>query len=329
MALVGVVSMGVAMRWGLAGRVPLVWDLARLRHAHAHLAYYGLLVPLAWCVWAACGLSRPGPRTLVAYALAVAAAIVGFLRAGYAPEAIVGSTVVGGIWWLSAVPSWRRMPDRDDPLAALLPGMTLALACVPFVARTTRRDPAMALAWVSTFLAALLLLVVVPSALAARGARRPWPALLVFGTLGALALGVWPHSLARLGLAVFGLLLLPVRWPPMPAHLSMAWAGLGLGAVAMATGWLPNVRPVVLGAIHFAALSVALPSFAGPLGLPDRHAAWGVHHGAVGLLCVPLVLQAFGAGRWTWDAAALGGSLLALELLGVGLMAVHRALRRA
>ncbi|MCB9610488.1 MAG: hypothetical protein H6716_28120 [Polyangiaceae bacterium] len=315
-ALVATLLAGVAMRWALAGRVPMVWDFAQLRHAHAHLAYYGVLIPLAWLGWASTGLRWPSLATCAVYAGFVILATLGFLRAGYAPEAIVGSTVVGGIWLWSAWATRERLSQWTDPLGGLLPGMILALACVPFVARFTRVEPALAQQWVATFLSALLLLVVLPTALGVLRVRRLWPLLLATGVLGSLGLGVWPHPVALVGLAVFGILLLPWRFEGVPLHLRVVWSALGLGVVGMAVGVLPNVRPVVLGAIHFAALSVALPSMAGLLRLNPDSPLWWLHHGAVVLLCAPLVAQAFAAGAWTWEVSAIGGTGVLLAAVG-------------
>jgi len=317
LSLLLTVFAGVTMRWALAGAFVMPLDFARVRHAHAHLAYYGLLVPVAWGAWHARGLSLPSPVTGGVYGVAVLLSIVGFLRAGYAPEAIVGSTVVGAVWLASGWRTRARLRDLQDPLGGMLPGLVLCLACVPFVARFTRAAPALGQAWVATFLAALLFLVVVPTALGLLEVRRPWPALVGAGTLGSLALGVWPHPVGYLGLAVYGLLVLPVRWTEHPLHLRATWTALGLGVLAMAAGLLPNTRPVVIGAIHFTALSVALPSFASLTEVPRDGWGWWVHHGAVGLLCAPIVWQAFGGGAWTWTAAAVGGSVVGLEVLGL------------
>ena len=228
----------------------------------------------------------------------------------------MGSTVVGGIWLWSASATRERLTIWTDPLGGLLPGMILALACVPFVARFTRVEPALAQQWVATFLSALLLLVVLPTALGVLRVRRAWPLLLTSGVLGSLGLGVWPHPVALFGLAVFGVLLLPWRFEGVPLHLRVVWSALGLGVVGMAVGALPNVRPVVLGAIHFAALSVALPSMAGLLRLNQDSPLWWLYHGAVVLLCAPLVAQAFAAGRWTWEVSAIGGTGVLLGAAG-------------
>ncbi len=317
LSLLLTVFAGATMRWVLAGALVMPLDFARVRHAHAHLAYYGLLIPVAWTAWQARGLSLPSPWTGGVYGVAVLLSVVGFLRAGYAPEAIMGSTVVGAVWLSSGWRTRGRLRDLQDPLGGMLPGMALALACVLFVARFTRAAPALGQAWVATFLAALLFLVVVPTALGLLKVRRPWPALLGAGTLGSLALGVWPHPVAQLGLALYGLLVLPVRWAEHPLHLRAMWTALGLGVMGMAAGLLPNTRPVVIGAIHFTALSVALPSFASLAGLPRDGWGWWIHHGAVGLLCAPIVWQAFGGGAWTWTTAAVGGTVVALEALAV------------
>ncbi|TNE89035.1 MAG: hypothetical protein EP330_12610 [Deltaproteobacteria bacterium] len=317
LCLVLTAAAGVVMRWALAGRIGMPWDFARLRHAHAHLAYYGVLVPLAWWAWRQAGIALPSAWTLLGYGAAVALSIVGFLRAGYAVEAIVGSTVVAGVWLVSAWRARARVRTWDDPLGALLPGMVLALACVPFVARFTRRDPGLAQQWVATFLAGMLLLVVLPSCLSALQVRRPWPALLVAGALGAAALGIWSTPVAGVGLLALALLVFPWRWS-VPLHVGVVWALFALGLAAMGVGLVPNTRPVVIGAVHFMALSVCLPSLVAVPGAPLEHRGWWGHHVSVGLLCLPIVLQAFGAEAWTYLAAAVGGTLVLLELVLVG-----------
>ena len=87
--------------------------------------------------------------------------------------------------------------------------------------------------------------------------------------------------------------------------------GIGVGLLAMGAGWLPNVRPVVIGAIHFLVLGPLLASMA-PLWLqrsvPVR--AWCVSHLGVVLLAAPLLVQGLGAGPWNLDLSALGGSVV-------------------
>lgn len=310
-ALAGTLLLGAWLRWGLTGRLPLVGDFANLRHAHSHLGYYGVLFPLAWAGWRQAGAETPGPRVLAVYAAATALAFVGFLRAGYGIEAIVGSTVAGIVWLATG---WRlrgRVAAWSDPLAPVLPGIVGAMACVPFVAMTLRSDPATAQALVATFLGALLLAVMVPSAFAARGVAVPGaPLLTLAALLGACSLGIWPAWPARIGLAGYGLWLVTAFGRrSLPLHLRLVWGLVGVGLVGMAAGLLPNVRPVVIGAIHFLVLSPVLGSLAAArLPRPLAPGAWWFNHAFVALLAAPLAAQGFGAGAWTMTLSAIGGT---------------------
>ena len=81
----------------------------------------------------------------------------------------------------------------------------------------------------------------------------------------------------------------------------------------MAVGVVPNVRPVVIGAIHFAILGPVLGSFCFPLlGETIPPLAWWVGLLAVTILTVPLVVQGMGGGPWTSTASASGGTLVAM-----------------
>ena len=342
LALLGAMTLGAYLRWVLAGKLPLDWDFAHLRHAHSHLGYYGLLFPLAWLGWRRAGVALPGPRVLLIYGLANAVAFLGFGRAGYGPEAIVGSTVVAAIWlWTS----WRlreRWRDLGDPLAGVLPGVIAAEACVPFIAYFLDRDEALAYGLVTMFLTLLLLAVIVPSALSALGLRVSWLALLTTALLSAAALGPWHVLPTRLGLAAYALLLAWTILTPRgrvgssssdsirnltigpdsdscdstsTTHLRAVWTVLTLGMLGMATGWLPNTRPVVIGAIHFLVLSPVLGSLM-PLWLRRDLPvwAWWVYHGFVVLLAAPLAAigLGLGAGARMLNASALGGTLVLL-----------------
>lgn len=302
-------GLGATLRWFLTGRLNIYWDFAHLRHAHSHLGYYGALFPLCWLAWSSVGAPTPGRTMAAIYGGATALAFFGFIRVGYGPEAIVGSAVIGIIWVISAWPLRRRMADWRDPLGAVLPGVLLAEACIPPIALFLHRDPALSHAFVVTFLAGLLFVVALPSALAALKLATPWPLLLIFGGLGAAAFGVWPSPLARAGLAALGgLLCWRLLASRAPLHLRGVWLAVGLGLLTMAAGLLPDRHPVVIGAIHFLILSPVLGTFAliwRPQLAPPW--AWWLYHGAVGLLCAPLVLRGFGADVWTLFISAAGG----------------------
>jgi hypothetical protein len=312
-ALAGTLLLGVWLRWALAGTLPIWGDFGHIRHGHSHLGYFGVLFPLAWLGWRSVGAPVPGGRALRVYGLATAVAFAGFLRAGYGVEAIAGSTVVGGIWLISAWRLRRHVLVPDDALAPVLPGVILAELCIPFIAVTLDSSPTQAEGWVATFLALLLLMVLVPSSLAVRGVRLPGAPLFgLAGALGAAALGAWPGVLPRVGLGLYAVWLLRIALvaPRLPLHLRSAWAAVGLGLGGVAVAILPNVRPVAIGAIHFMILGPVVASLA-PTVLrraPVPEPAWWLGHGLVALLSVPLVLQGMGAGAWTLTASALGGT---------------------
>lgn len=309
------VVLGAWLRLALAGRATLVGDFSNLLHAHSHLGYFGVLFPLAWAGWKGAGAPVPGARWMAVYAVATVLSFVGFLRAGYGPEAIAGSTLVGLIWLGSAWGIRDRVLRPDDPLALVPPGVVGAMACVPFIALNLRSNPPLAQGLIATFLAVLLLAVIAPSALAARGIRAvASPVLAACALLGALSLGIWPSAPARAGLALYAAWLVSVgREGSLPLHLRGAWALVGAGLLAMAAGLLPNVRPVVIGAIHFMVLSPLLGTLARgwlPRSLPEP--AWWVLHLLVVLLAGPLVMQGLGGGVWTLTASAAGGVGVAL-----------------
>jgi hypothetical protein len=327
LAVIGVVGLGVWMRWSLVGVVSLPRPFGFLRHAHSHLGYFGLLFPLAWLAWRTTAARIPGPRVLVVYALATALATVGFISSGYGPVAIVGSTLVGAIWVFSALPLAPRMMAFDDPLAVVLPGLVFSFACVPPVALNLRTDPDLAYAFVATFLAGLLFLAIIPACLVAADVRlRAWPTLLVSGAFAAAFLGVAPDLLPRLGLLAFAAHLVAVaRAPPLPTHARVAWWGLVVGLFALGLGLVPNIRSVAVGATHFTILGPVLATLS-PLAIA-RHVppwAWWIGHATWSAMAAALLAQAFDGRPWTWTVAAATGTLTALwwlVVVGTGLSA--------
>lgn len=310
-SLIVAMLVGVWMRWMLAGAVPVSVPWNHVRHAHSHLGYFGVLFPLAWLGWRSAGARVPGRAVIAAYSVANVAAFVGFWRRGYGPLAIVASTCIAGFWLWSAF-ALRDRPSRvRDPLGMVPFGIVLSLACVPPIAINLRSNPTLAHGFVSTFLAGLLFVVIVPSAFAARRiSPGPWPAFLLVAVLAALCLGVAPHPVTRAGLLSYAAMIVaPCFSKRLELHARLPWALVGLGLGALALGVLPNTRSVALGAVHFLILGPVLATLA-PVWLtrPPPAWAWWLGHLAWGTMSAALVLQAFVTSSWTWFAAAVGGT---------------------
>lgn len=312
-------AIGLWLRWQLAGVELLPWladiPFAYARHAHSHLGYYAVLIPLAWHAWRQRGL-RISPALGLAYAAATVAATIGFLRAGYGLAGIIGSTAVGGIWLVVSFRTMRRA-GRDSLLALVFPGTVLAMACIPVIALSLRRDPAFASAAVRSFLAALLFLVVAPTALAQRGVVLRLSGVIAVGSAGALgaaALGMWPAILARLGLAGYALWwLTATQRVAMLLPLRLAWQAAALGLLAMAVGLVPNVHDVGIGAVHFLVLGPLLPSLVAEELQPAPSArGWWIYLGGVALLSGALVWRGMFGGSVMATLSAVGGSWVVL-----------------
>jgi hypothetical protein len=309
--LLATMLLGAWMRWALAGTLSLPLPFTHLRHAHSHLGYFGLLFPLAWLGWQAAGARAPGRWAMLGYGLSTALAFAGFLHDGYGAVAIVGCTLVAGFWLWSSGALLSRMRQLHDPLGAVPMGILASLACVPPIAATLRSDPALAHGFVSTFLSGLLLMVIIPSTLAAsRVSPGPWPLLFTASALGSAFLGVAPSAATRAGLLLYAALLLaPMRSRRVDTHLRALWGLVAAGLGAMACDVLPNTRPVALGAIHFLVLGPVLASLS-TLWLPRSPPrwAWWLGHAFLSTMSASLVLQAFVPTTWTWTVAALGGT---------------------
>lgn len=310
LALVLTLALGSWMRWAFAGAWPMGLDFNHLRHAHSHLGAYGVLFPLAFLAWKRLGAPSPSRRTLAIYSLATVIAVMGFLRAGYGVEAIAGSTVIGVIWLISAFRLRGRMRAFDDPLALVPPAIVAAMLCVPLIARNVRTDPEYAQRVVATFLGVLLLGAVMPSALAAIGARTRWTPLLTIASLfGAGALGLFPTDWSRLGLTVLGGWLVSVGLQrSLSWTLRVAWSVVGLGLIALSFKLVPNERPSIIGAIHLLVLGPVLLSLSREVWAPRAPLLEALLLGFVALLSGPLVLQAFGVMERTMLASAVGGT---------------------
>jgi hypothetical protein len=257
-----------AMLRGLFAGVPLPFGrFVELRHAHSHLGYYGVLIPLVWWAWAQGGPRPPGPLTTAVYGGAVLVATVGFAREGYGFTAIVASTVVLAIWLGSA---WRAAPQ----LLALrswwgpaTPSIVGSAVAIPLVAVYFQRDPALASELVQLFLTLLLFGLVVPAALAHRGAPAPLSPLWLAGTVGAaLALGPWPRLPA---LALTALLGAQILWAggrsASPWDLRALWGLLGLGLMAFGLGQVDESHALAVAGLHLAILGPVLVSLGRPI----------------------------------------------------------------
>ncbi|MBA3854010.1 MAG: hypothetical protein C0503_06315 [Gemmatimonas sp.] len=330
--LLATLLFGVWIRWRLAG-VPIFTSLEQIpfsfaRHAHSHLGYYALLIPLAWSAWAVRGQRALSFAESTVYGVATVLATVGFLRAGYGVLAIVGSTVVALQWMLAA---WRmtRAAPVGDLLRLMFPGTLFSLAWIPVIAISLRRDPALSAAAVQTFLAALMFTVVVPSALVARGILRqgPPPLVAALGLGGAVALGAWNGWPARLflaGYALWWLSALRTRKEaipestrsadgPFPLRLSLPWAAAGLGLLAMSSGLVPAAHDIGIAAVHYLVLGPLLPMFVdGQMRTRLRAWSWAVYQASVAAFATCIALRAFVPAAWPTRWAAIMGTFLLL-----------------
>lgn len=312
-ALGATVLLGLFLRWQLAGVTDLwVAQYAQLRHVHTHLGLYGALLPLAWL--AAYGDDGALPRlTGPIYGALVIAAHVGFASAGYGVLAIAGSTGVLTIWLFAA---WRRrrlVIDGDGWLFGAPIAIPIAAACIPAIAVTLRRDPALSAGIVQSFLSVLVLGVLVPAALHVTGARAPKkPLWLVAALAGAAALGFEQLSLLLLPVALVLLVTaLRTRIDPL---LRVLWLAFALGAGALATGLVATAAATGVAALHFAVLGPIMMGLAWPYveRVPQIvRVAWVL---AVTAMCGAIYLHA------PLAAAVCGSVVVALLAVGVGLI---------
>lgn len=314
LGLVTTLALGVYLRWYLAGvgvGLPTWTRFPYLRHAHSHLGYYAVLVPLAWLAWHARGVAALRPREAWTYAAFTLVATIGFVQSGYGLLGIVGSTVVGVLWLLAAFRAARAARGSDDPLLTILCGTVAALACIPIIAIALRRDPALAANAVQSFLALMLFLVAAPSALVALQLRQraAW-GLCVAGVGAGLALGLWDALPTRTALLVLAAYWLDAARRMPAAALQVAWTAAALGLAALGLRLVPNTHDVGVGAIHFLVLGPLLMALAWRKpGGGVREWGWWVYLAAVALLAGPLVARGLGAGAaWTALASAVGGT---------------------
>jgi len=300
-ALLVTVSMGTVLRWSLAGVSFVNLDFGHMRHAHGHLGYYEVLFPLTWLLlYSRRGALALEPGLAWLYGLSTVVATVGFLNSGYGLIAIVGSAIVGALWFVAAF-------GRG---VYIIIGTGLAEACGLPIALYTRTAPNLAQTWVASFLAALLLLVIVPSVLDLRDVRVSKPTLLISGIIGALFLGAYPSPILGLGLAAYGLVLIPaIASSALPRFLQVAWWTLCIGLFGLASGLLPSQRSIVIGAIHFLVLGPVILSLVEPL-LRQVVNPWGWWLGLLSVtgLTVPLVWHGLTGEPQALFLSAWGGS---------------------
>lgn len=316
--LISTLLLGLWLRWYLAGvgvPLPTGTTYSNLRHAHSHLGYYAVLVPLAWlAAEASSGRKILGRQAMWFYAGSILIATVGFLQAGYGLLGIIGSTAVSLFWLVAA---WRiasRARAPDDPLVAVLPGTLLSLLCIPLIASSLRSNPAFAASAVQSFLTILLFLVIAPGAVAALGLRQRWGwGTVATGAMAALSLGLWPSAATRIGLALHACYWLDTAWRIEARVFAVPWYAGAIGLLAVAAGVVPLSHDVAIGAIHFLILGPFLSALAHHRVSPRLPAhAWWWHHGGTALLAGPLVLRGLTVAdtRWTGIASAIGGSLI-------------------
>lgn len=320
LAIVATISIGLFLRLVLAGTIQIEFNFAFFRHAHSHLGYYGVLLPLAWMAWHVDGVPLPRPALAFAYAAAVIAATIGFFRSGYSGVSIAGSTVVAFAWILH---SWRlrraleslgaRSRDPQHLLRAVPFGVVLSLACIPPIAIFLRRDAALSQGWVSTFLAALLFVVVVPTCLHCEGARGRWVVLLLTGCAGALALGAWAVPMTRAALILYGAFVLRMSFDVSTRSHRWLWITVAIGLIAAGSGLVAVSRPIAIAGTHFIVLGPALGTLTPLIGVPAGR-AWQFHVGWAAIMAAGIatdwpisrcVAAVGGGGIVVWWIAAL------------------------
>lgn len=306
LALVATVGLGALLRAYLAGSGWLPTDFRHLRHAHTHLGWYGALFPLAFRAWRADGRWVPGRRLSAAYWVAVGVSIGGFLRAGYGPEAIAGSTAVLGVWLAVA---WRnRGALAERSWFAAVPVLLLLAACsVGPVAAFVRRDPPLSARWVRTFLSLLLLGACLPAALAR--ARLTAPPAWLWGLSvvgGAAYVGVAPGPVTAVALFGAGALLVRAALVSAGARtdLRLGVAAVGLGLLVVALRLTPLSTALAVAGVHLAVLGPVLHGLWGPV---DRTPAlaW-VTQGTAVAMCAGIVAGSASGLVWAaWAGAAV------------------------
>lgn len=314
LCVLGTMAIGLTLRWTLAGGPVPIGGFLRWRHVHSHLGYYAVLFPLVWGVWRSAGAAAPEPRVVAAYAAAVVLTIFGFLRVGdYGPEAMAGSTVVLAVWLRDAWRNRARVLEVRDWLGGVPIALPLAAVCVPAIAILKTRDPAGSQQALDTFLALLLLGVVVPGALAA--ARAPAPRTAHW-TLAVLLTAAWlgPAPGAWTAVGVLGLSIL-IAWSASRGRMApdrrLAWSLVATGLACLGLGVIPNQPQVAIGAIHFLVLGPVLDALTHARWPPSDVQRWSTLAPA-SAMGAALVAQGMGGGPQMATLAAEAGTLVVL-----------------
>lgn len=256
--LAGTLLLGIALRWVFTGWT-LPWGLQfkHLKHAHSHLGYYGVMFPIVWLFWRHKGSFQLHPIALVLYAIGIVMSTIGFVRAGYAIDSIIGSTLVGLVWLVSAWKQRRELLQSMSWLSSAPLGILLASCMIPPIAVYTRKDPAFALQLVQTFLSLLIFLVALPSVLKRLNMVAPWTLYwLICGISGSLFVGIVPHPVLGLGLVGMASW---VFWgafgdEDVPRDQQVMWLLWAMGLAALGLELVPNNHLIAIAGIHLTLL---------------------------------------------------------------------------
>lgn len=311
-------GIGLWLRLGLAGVTALAGNYVFVRHAHTHAGYYVVLFPLAWLAWLRLGARAPGPRLSALYGAAGLAAVASFAHRGYALPSIAASTVVGAVWLASAV---RARGTTAGWLRVVPLGIALAVLFVPPIGVLTSRAPSVAQALVQSFLSVLLLLVMVPTALATLRAPAPPPALwAVLAVAAAGFLGAAQFGPLGIALSVLGALLARSAWSARGAlAVRLAWLAAGVGFVALGMQGGPPPTHRAIAAVHALVLGPIVVTLAPPGG-----ALTWLSLVAAGAMGASLVSVELGVGS---DRANLGAALAGIAWLPGAVVGVVRRSR--
>lgn len=308
--VVFVVVLGVLMRLGLAGVMPMPGRFDFLRHAHAHAGYFGLVFPLCWLAWQRLDVTALPRRAAILYLSATTFVCVGFAFMGYRFPTIAASTVLGVLWVMSA---WRgrTLWGRAPWLGAGPVAIVLATLCIPPIGVLTPRDPALGSAVAHSFLAILLFGLAVPTALS----RLRAPAMPVWlwgpaALLGAGFVGVLPHPVTGLGLAVHGAVVAVATARASGDVIArVGFVIFAVSLVVVGVGVVPWLQPVSIAGVHVGLLGVVLLTLAPPPSTLERALMLGLAL-AMGAAVV--------AGLWwpllSQQAAGVLGALLVVPL---------------